>query len=67
MRGAGGFQLTFAGPAGQTYKVLATDHPTVPRSAWTALGTGTFDGTNVVFTDSDAANHPGRFYLIESP
>ena len=67
MLGAGGFQLTFSGPAGQTYQVLASDDLTVPQSAWTVIGTGTFGSTNVIFTDTDAANHPGRFYLIKSP
>ena len=65
--GGGGFQLTFSGPAGQPYQVLASDGPTTPRSACAVIGTGTFGSTNVVFTDSDAANHPGRFYIIKSP
>jgi hypothetical protein len=65
--GAGGFQLTFSGPAGQTYQVLASDSPVAPPSAWAVVSTGTFGGTNVIFTDSDAANHPGSFYVIKSP
>ena len=67
MLGAGGFQLTFSGPAGQTYQVLASDDPTVPVSEWTVVGSGTFGGTSVIFTDSDAANHSNRFYIIKSP
>ena len=65
--GAGGFQLTFTGPSGQTYEVLASNDVTVPQSEWTVVGTGTFSGSNVNFTDPDAANHPHRFYAIESP
>jgi hypothetical protein len=67
MPDTGGFQLTFSGSAGQTYQVLASDDPTVPASAWTAVGSGTFDTNNVIFTDSDAPNYPSRFYLITSP
>jgi hypothetical protein len=67
MQGAGGLQLTFSGLAGQTYAVLASDDPTVPLSAWTVLSTGTFSGSNISFTDTDAANHPHRYYVIKSP
>ena len=66
-RGAGGVQLTFFGPAGQTYQVLASDDPIAPPSARTVVDTGTFGNTNVVFIDPDAANHPRRFYIIKSP
>lgn len=65
--GAGGFQLTFSGATGQTYQVLATADLTSPLSAWSVVGSGTFGGTNALFTDSGATNQPGRFYLIESP
>ena len=64
---AGGFQLTFSGPSGQTYQVVATDDLTVPESAWPVVGTGTFGSTNVIFTDLEATNHPGRYYVIKSP
>lgn len=67
MPAAGGFQLTFSGSAGQTYQILASDDPTAPTSAWTFVGSGTFDTANVIFTDSDAPNHPNRFYLVTSP
>ena len=53
-------------PAGQTYQVKASDQLSTPRSAWTVMG-GTFGSTNVIFTDTDAANQSGRFYIIESP
>jgi hypothetical protein len=67
MLGANGFQLTFSGPAGQTYQVLASDDLTTPQSQWAVVGTGTFNGSNVSFTDADAANHPHRYYVIKSP
>jgi hypothetical protein len=66
MPGASGFQLTFSGPVGQTYNVLASDDPTLPQSLWTIIGTGTFGNTNVIFTDG-AATNPAEFYFIESP
>ena len=62
-----GFQFAFAGPSGQTYQVLASDDVTVPQSAWTVVGTGTFGSSNVSFTDPDAANHPHRYYVVKSP
>jgi hypothetical protein len=67
MRGAGGFQLSFSGPAGQTYQVLASDDVSAPRSAWTVVGSGTFGNTNVLFNDTEGSNHPNRFYIITSP
>ncbi|HAO78625.1 MAG TPA: hypothetical protein DCQ92_06545 [Verrucomicrobia subdivision 3 bacterium] len=63
----GGFHLIFSGPVGQTYQVLASDNPGVPRSEWQIIGSGTFGGDNVVFTDPDATTHPNRFYIITSP
>jgi hypothetical protein len=67
MLSANGFQLTFSGPSGQTYRVLASDDITVPLSEWTVIGSGTFGNTNVVFTDTAAANYTSRFYVITSP
>jgi hypothetical protein len=65
--GTNGFTLSFSGPAGQTYEVLASDDLTLPISGWTVVGNGTFGGTNVVFTDSNATHNPYRFYIIKSP
>jgi hypothetical protein len=65
--GAGSFELTFSGPPGQIYQVLASDDLTVPKQAWTVVGSGTFSSTNAIFTDSGATNRPSRFYLITSP
>jgi hypothetical protein len=65
--GAGGFQLSFYGPLGQTYQVLASATVAGPYSGWTVLGTGTFGSTNAVFTDTNAVNNPYQFYIITSP
>jgi hypothetical protein len=65
--GGSGFQFTFTGPVSQTYEVLASDDMTLPQSAWTVVGTGTFTGSIVSFTDPDAVNHPQRYYLVKSP
>jgi hypothetical protein len=65
--GAGGFQLTFSGAAGQTYQVLASDDLMVPQSAWTVVGNGTFGNTNAIFIDTSATNQAGQFYTIKSP
>jgi hypothetical protein len=67
MLGNGGCQLTFSGPIGQTYHVLASTDLTAPTSAWSAVGAGTFGSTNVVFCDSTASNYAGRFYILKSP
>jgi hypothetical protein len=65
--GADGFQLTFSGPSGQSYQVLAADDLTLPWSAWLVVASGTFSGTNVLFTDPSVTDQPGRFYTIRSP
>jgi hypothetical protein len=57
--------LTFSGPAGQPYSVLASDDLSVPTPAWTAVGGGTFGGTNAIFTDLAAPCHTNRFYIIQ--
>ena len=67
MSAAGGFQLTFFGPAGKGYHVLASDSLAVPQSAWTVVGSGTFGSTNMIFSDPGAANHSNRFYTVKSP
>ena len=65
--GGSGFQLTFTGPAGQTYQVLTTSDLTVPEALWTVAGTGTFGTNNVTFTDPNATNSSSQFYIIKSP
>jgi phosphatidylinositol-3-phosphatase len=65
--GPGGFQLTFSGPEGQTYQVLASDDPALPGSKWQLVGSGSFGNGNVVFSDPDATSHLNRFYIVTSP
>jgi hypothetical protein len=60
------FQFRFSGPAGQTYRVLATSDLTAPMNAWTVLTNGTFTAAPVVFVDP-SATLPQRFYNIASP
>jgi uncharacterized repeat protein (TIGR03803 family) len=62
--GTNGFKLTFTGPSGQTYEILASTNLSVTN--WTILATGTFSGTNVTFTDTNAVNSTAKFYEIES-
>jgi len=65
--GSEGWQLSFSGPAEQSYQVLATDDLTLPLNQWTVLAGGTFGSGTMTFTDSSAINLPHRFYLIVSP
>jgi len=64
---SGGFQLSCIGPAGQTYQVLAANDPTLPASAWTVVGSGSFGTTNSVFTDPVAATRSSRYYQVKTP
>jgi hypothetical protein len=63
----GHFQLTFSGPVGQTYEVLATTDLAQPQSAWIVVASGVFGSTKVVFTDPNTAAYPGRYYVVKSP
>jgi hypothetical protein len=63
----GTFQVAFSGPEGQTYTVLSADEATVPLAAWTALTNGVFGVGPAIHADATAANHPRRFYRIQSP
>ncbi len=64
--GAGGWQLSFSGQAGQTYKILGTTDLRLPQSQWTIVTSGTFGSGPVTFTDN-STNLPARFYRIVSP
>jgi phosphatidylinositol-3-phosphatase len=63
----GTFQLTFSGNTGQTYEVLAADDIALKLSGWTVLTNGTFNGTNIVFSEPGTTNHAMRFYVVKSP
>jgi hypothetical protein len=68
--GAGGFQLSFNGPAGNTYRVLAQTNVTAAPIAtqWAPIATNLFGPSGAAtFTDVNATNFPLRFYLISVP
>ena len=65
--GGGGFQLTFSGPAGEAFKVIASTDLTIPIANWTVLTNGTFGAGSVTFTDTTATNYPQQYYLITAP
>jgi hypothetical protein len=59
---AGMFIVTVTGPIGQTNEILATQNFKV----WTVIGTMTVGtGGTFVFTDTNAANYPMRFYRAQ--
>lgn len=60
------FPLTFSGPSGQTYKVLASTNVALPIASWMQLTSGTFGASAVTYTDT-AATNTARFYRIVSP
>ena len=60
------FPLTFSGPSGQTYKVLASTNVALPLANWMQLSSGTFGASAVTYTETAATNN-ARFYRIVSP
>jgi hypothetical protein len=65
---SGGFQLGFTSVSDVLFRVLASTDPTLPLSQWSVLGypTETTPG-QYVFTDSQSANYPARFYRVTYP
>jgi len=62
----GSFRISFSGPEGQTYRVLATSDLTLPMTSWTVLTNGAFTAEPIQVIDP-AASLPQRFYRIASP
>ncbi len=62
----GGFNFSFSGPSGQTYKVLTSTNLTWPLASWTVLTSGTFGFTPVMYQDTGATNEQ-QFYRVTSP
>ena len=60
------FQVSFSGPDGQPYSVLATTNLLLPLSSWAVLTNGTFAGP-ASFIDTATASNRARFYKIRSP
>ncbi len=65
--GTANFQISGTGSVDQPYRILATTNVSLPASSWTEVSSGTFAGGMFSFTDTDAANHPQRFYRVVSP
>ncbi|MCX6896381.1 MAG: Ig-like domain repeat protein, partial [Verrucomicrobia bacterium] len=63
---AGSFQLTFTGPAGQTYQVLSSTNVALPLASWTPVSSGTFGGSAVTYTNATPTDAQ-RFYRVKSP
>jgi hypothetical protein len=55
---SGGFSLTLHGETGRTYAVMSSED----LVHWTPLFNRPNPDGTITFTDSDAANHPHRFY-----
>jgi phospholipase C len=62
----GTFQFSFSGPAGQPYRVLATTN-LLDVVSWVVVRSGTFGTQPVVFTETNVASLPARFYRLASP
>lgn len=62
-----GLALSFTGPSGSNYSLYSTTDLTLGRAAWTLLTTGTFSGSTVSYTDSNAGSNTEQFYIITSP
>lgn len=61
----GAFQFAFTGAPNGTNNVLATKNPALPLSDWAVLGVAPeFAPGLFVFSDSQAANSPQRFYRV---
>jgi hypothetical protein len=58
-----GFNFQVSVPAGYTYVVQAS----TDLVNWSPIATNTAVSASDVFTDTDAANYPNRFYRVSSP
>ncbi len=64
----GAIQFAFIGAPNGTNTVLTTTNLALPAANWTALGVlPEFSAGLFVFSDSQAANGPQRFYRVRSP
>jgi hypothetical protein len=58
-------QIRFAGPYGQSYRVLASSSLNAPMNQWSVVASGVFGTSGVVFTDGLQAS--ARFYGVVTP
>lgn len=67
--GDGNFQFNATGGSGQPYRVWASTNVALTpiTSTWTLLSSGTFGGSPLIFTDTQATNFAQRFYLLTVP
>lgn len=64
----GNFQISFTATPGTGYSVLTSTDMALPMSSWTLLGVPTESPAGTyVYTDTDAVNHPRRFYVVRKP
>jgi len=61
------FQVSGTGPHGAAYSVRASTNLNLPLSQWTQVSTGRMAGGVFTFTDTQATNHPARFYRVAEP
>ena len=62
----GGFNLSFSGVTGQSYRVLASTNLTLPLTNWLTLTNGVLGAGQINFIDASATNRV-RFYRVTSP
>ncbi|HSU55721.1 MAG TPA: hypothetical protein VLT36_16820 [Candidatus Dormibacteraeota bacterium] len=53
--------------AGGTYRILTATNVVLPRSNWTVLATGSFDGAGRFSATNAAGNASQRFYMLQVP
>jgi pectin methylesterase-like acyl-CoA thioesterase len=67
--GNGSVQFTFSGASGTGYRIWASTNAALSpiTSTWTLVGSGTFTGSSVTFTDTQAASLGQRYYILTLP
>ena len=58
--------LLYAGPGGQTYKILYSTNAALPLTSWKPMFTNTFSGWDEIYTDVTATNSQ-KYYILTSP
>ncbi len=67
MTNGAGLALFGSGPAGQSYRVMASTNIALPFSNWNQIGAGVFSNSAFVITDPEVTNFPARFYRVVTP